>query len=218
MENTTVIDWTELHNLNGKYAVPKKTSKPKLQVGSCSSTIPDEFVDLHFAKCRKTWLGLTGNTIIKGSRYLVMPEDAAIVLLIALWLQEHGSKDNRHSVRTTLAFWLDLQDRGLTNRSPNHHRIKTIRDYLSARGCIDWQENNYQPPTADNAKDGKCCRWRLDEGLAALITTGGDSVGSSFLGNGQNLQPCKIFSINDTESVYWEAAEKEIEAIFWKAA
>jgi hypothetical protein len=222
LQNTTVIDWEELHRINGKYAVPEEVKKPTLHVGSCSTSIPDDFVAEHLESCRKAWLNLTGGEIIKGHRYVVAAEDAAVVMLIALWLQEHGTKDHRHSVRTTLAFWTDLQSRGLTDRSPNHHRIKTIRDYLSSRGCVDWLDNKYQPPSEKGAKDGICCKWRLDEAFAVLLMAGGDNVGTNFRGEGENLVPQMRMLREEAEqrkeSLFWEAAEREIEAIFQKAA
>lgn len=222
LQNTTVIDCMELHRINGKYAVPDTVKKPALHEGSCSVSIPDEFVAQHLESCRKTWLNLTGGQVIRGDRYLVHPDDAAIVLLIALWLQEHGTKDHRHSVRTTIAFWDDLQSRGHTVRSPNHHRIKTIRDYLSSRGCVDWLDHGYQPPSGKGAKDGICCKWRLDEVFAILLLTGGDNVGSEFRGEGEDLRPQMRFLREEAEwskeRHFWQAADKEIEALFQKAA
>lgn len=250
LQNTTIIDWQELCRINGKYAVgkyavkvekptlhsgscstsapegkyavPAAVKKPKLHVGSGSTSIPDEFVAEHLDSCLKAWLNLTGGEIIKGKRYVVAAEDAAVVMLIALWLKEHGTKDSRHSVRTTLAFWDDLQSRGLTDRSPNHHRIKSIRNYLSSRGCVDWLDNKYQPPSGKGAKDGICCKWRLDEFFAILLMAGGDNVGSEFRGEGENLRPQMRFLREEAEwckeSLFWEAADREIEAIFQKAA
>lgn len=222
LQNTTVIDWEELHQINGKYAVPEEVKKPTLHVGSCTTSIPDEFVAQHLEACRKAWLGLTGGEVIKGKRYVVAAEDAAVVMLIALWLQEHGTKDHRHSVRTTLAFWDDLQQRGLTDRSPNHHRIKTIRDHLSSRGCVDWLDNKYQPPSGKGARDGICCKWRLDEAFAVLLMAGGDNVVSDFRGEGENLCPQMRLLREEAElrkeKLFWQAAEREIEAIFQKAA
>lgn len=222
MQNTTVIDWEELHRINGEYAVPEEVKKPVLQEGSCSTSIPCEFVAEHLESCRKAWRNLTGGEIIKGNRYLVHPDDAAVVLLIALWLKEHGTKDHRHSVRTTLAFWDDLQQRGLTDRSPNHHRVKTVRDYLSSRGCVDWVDNKYQPPSGKGAKDGICCKWRLDETFAILLMAGGGNVGTEHRGKGENLRPQMRMLREEAEwrkeKLFWEAAEREIEAIFQKAA
>lgn len=222
LQNTTIIDWRELCRIKGKYAVADTVKKPALHEGSGSTSIPDEFVAEHLDACRKTWVNLTGNEVIKGERYHVHPDDAAVVLLIALWLQEHGTKDHRHSVRTTLAFWDDLQNRGLTDRSPNHHRIKTIRDYLSSRGCVDWLDNRYQPPSGKGAKDGICCKWRLDEVFAALLLAGGDNVGSDFRGEGENLVPQMRMLREEAEQkkeiLFWRAADMEIEAIVQKAA
>jgi hypothetical protein len=222
LQNTTVIDWRELCRVNGKYSVPAKAKKPTIHEGSGSATIPDEFVAEHLESCRKTWLNLTGGEVIKGKRYVVAAEDAAVVMLIALWLQEHGTKDHRHSVRTTLAFWDDLHSRGLTDRSPNHHRVKTIRDYLSSRGCVDWLDNRYQPPSGMGAKDGICCKWRLDEVFAVLLMAGGDNVGTAFRGQGENLVPQMRLLREEAElsmeRLFWQAADKELEAIFQKAA
>jgi hypothetical protein len=222
LQNTTVIDCMELHRINGKYAVPEAAKKPSLHVGSGSTSIPDEFIAEHLSSCRKGWLNLTGGEVIRGDRYLVHPDDAAIILLIALWLQQHGTKDHRHSVRTTVAFWEDLQLRGLTDRSPNHHRVKSVRDYLSSRGCVDWLDNRYQPPSGKGTKDGICCKWRLDEVFAILLLAGGDNVGTDFRGEGENLVPQMRLLREEAdlsrERLFWRAADKEIEAIFQKAA
>ena len=150
LQNTTVIDHTELYKNQGKYAVPEtfEKKKPTIHEGSGSTFIPDEFVHEHLESCRKGWLNLTGGEWIKGRKYLVSADDAAIVKLVTLWFTEHPNKNNRLSVRTILLFWQNLQDRNLTNRSPNHHRVKAIRDYLSGKRCVDWIDNGYQPPSA----------------------------------------------------------------------
>jgi hypothetical protein len=222
LQNTTVIDHTQLYRNMGKYAVPAAVKKPALHEGSCSTSIPDEFVAEHLDSCRKTWLNLTGGQVIKGKRYVVAAEDAAVVMLIALWLQDHGTKDHRHSVRTTLAFWDDLRNRGLADRSPNHHRVKSIRDYISSRGCVGWLDNRYQPPSGKGAKDGICCKWRLDEAFAVLLMAGGDNVGTDFRGEGENLVPQMRLLREEAdqrkEKLFWQAAEREMEAIFQKAA
>ncbi len=225
LKNTTVIDCMELHRINGKYAVPEmfeKLARPKLHEGSGSTYIPDDFVAENLDSCRKTWLNLIGGEVIKGYRYLVHPDDAAVVLLVALWLQDHGTKDHRHSVRTTLAFWDNLQSRNWTNRSPNHHRIKTIRDYLSSRGCVDWLDNKYQPPSDKEQKDGICCKWRLDDAFSALLRERGDNVGTDFMGQGENLRP-QMRLLREEEAMkkekqFWEAADREMEVIFGNAA
>ncbi len=225
LQKTTVIDCMELHRINGKYAVPEnfeKPAMPKLHEGSCSTSIPDDFVENNLDSCRKSWLNLIGGERVKGYRYLVHPDDAAVVLLVALWLQDHGTKDHRHSVRTTLAFWHDLQNRGLTDRSPNHHRIKAIRDYLSSRGCVDWLDNRYQPPSDKGQKDGICCKWRLEDSFAVLLVRGGDNVGTDFMGEGENLRPVMRLlreeEAMEKEKQFWEAADREMEVIFGNAA
>jgi len=87
---------------------------------------------------------------------------------------------------------------------------------------VDWLDNRYQPPSGTGAKDGICCKWRLDEIFAILLMSGGDNVGTDFRGKGENLVPQMRLLREEAElrkeKLFWEAADREIEAIFRKAA
>src|SRR5579864_7531068 len=119
-------------------------------------------------------------------------------------------------------------------RGWNHHRWKAIRDFLSARGHIDWQDHRYEFPSMENGKNvekrpkrGIACKWAISddfnwtlERVSSLNTS--SKGGTSFVdteirrlvltqGKGQNLRP-KPFPIRaERERLFWFRAEQACE-------
>ena len=144
-------------------------------------------------------------------------------LCLTKFLTENPFKDNRLSVRTLLAFWQQLHDDGHTDRSPNHHIIKAIRDHLSSRGLIDWKDNQYQPPSKDDAKDGVCCRWCLtgdfiDVVDAYLLSGERENVDNHYNGTGRYLVPVMRMIREEKKTLYYSWAEEQIEHFYSQAA
>jgi hypothetical protein len=59
-----------------------------------------------------------------------------------------GNFDKSLPCRRVAELWTGLYEAGDIDRGWNHHRWKVIRDFLSARGHIDWTDNRYEPPSA----------------------------------------------------------------------
>jgi hypothetical protein len=114
--------------------------------------------------------------------------------------------------------WFD----SLSNEDFDLHFQGQETFYFFGTPYVDWLDNSYQPPSGKGAKDGICCKWRLDEAFAVLLMAAGGNVGIDFRGEGENLVPQMRMLREEAEwrqeTLFWEAAEREIEAIFQKAA
>jgi len=219
LQNTTVLGWQELRTV--KYEVPQK-KKLKCKTGSAHKELAQEYID-QLPKLRKFWASFAPPITADGGRRHVTYEDGAVFLCLTKFLTDNPFKDNRLSVRTLLAYWQGLYDAGHTDRSPNHHIIKAIRDHLSSRGLIDWKDHRYQPPSGEGAKDGLCCRWCLTEDFVDIVDTfllngERENVDSHYKGTGEYLIPQMKLLREEKRAAYYSWAEDQIDELFGQAA
>jgi hypothetical protein len=98
-----------------------------------------------------------------GDRWAVTETDFAQAVVLLRFFTGNRNPDGSLPQRRVQELWAALCEAGDFTRPWNHHRWKTIRDWMSEMGWIHWQDNRYQVGTGRG--DGRACKWALHEDL-----------------------------------------------------
>jgi hypothetical protein len=117
---------------------------------------------------------ILGNEVLEcGKDRNVTAEDVAIFLMLF-----HFFSTNKQSLETGAMpyirfkhLWEALYKAGDVNRGFCNKRWKAIRDLLTARKFIDWEDESYEPPVGEGEDKvkGKACKWLANEVLIELV-------------------------------------------------
>lgn len=203
-----------------KWPTPKaETSTKKVKKAIVAGSVSGKFINDDelaaipaFERLYREWVGPND---LMARKFRVTAHDFAVAMVLLRHFKADPSWNGGLPVRRAGKLWKGLKDAGDTDRGWNHHRWKKIRDFLSARGHIDWTDHRYEVPTVVKDENGKkdqkkskrgiACKWAItdeyDQWLerVALITAPNigeaSSVDTGFRklvppqGNGKNLRP-----------------------------
>lgn len=106
---------------------------------------------------------LTNNCKLKARNHVVTDDDFSIALLILFFIKNNPNSDGSIPTERVKQLWKSLYHYHDVNRNWNHHRWKTIRDFLSLNGYINWKDNNYSFGDKKSKKKGIACKWELSQ-------------------------------------------------------
>ena len=167
-ESTTRMTPHDLRKLPELFPVaepePKtevETSVPKVVKGSVSGKLvnPDDIRKLE--PLAKDLLELNKPEVGRSSRAVVVAEDVQMTLAIVRAFTLHPNPDGSIPVMRAKAIWDAVHAAGDTPRAFSFHRWAAIRNMLSDKGLLEWEEQTYQ--------FGKACKWRASEALMARM-------------------------------------------------
>ena len=122
---------------------------------------------------RKVATTLMASHVLKTSgRSVVTTEDVATFLLLLKFFTGRMNADGSLPVRRFEGLWAGLYEAGDLERAFDCHRFKSIRDYLSDLGLIDWQDSTFIVPRIDEAgrkRKGRACKWMAGASLMELL-------------------------------------------------
>lgn len=176
LRNTTKLTVYDLMRLP---IVEKKKKRrvakegPQICGSICVKAISDEELKElggHYREVAETLLevhklGTAGRTVAR-------VEDVAIFLLLVKFFSENMNGDGSLPVERWKKMWQALFEAGDVQRAFCPQRFKSIRDYLSSLGLLDWQDETYCLGWYDNGGEyhkGKACKWRASEKLMAML-------------------------------------------------
>jgi hypothetical protein len=188
------------------------------------------------------------STLTGGKNYLptnrdvrVRPEDWHIFCCFLRHAKKNPNSDGSCPMnwilgckkRNQKGFWGILKEAGYTDRSPDHHRIKAMRDFASELGFINWIDHRYEAGEEINGEfvPGVACRWSITEEFSVLLNgssnkeEGGRRGIASFMGGnlcqipvpkgtGQHLLPELALIRTNYEELWLEDASKRLEKLF----
>lgn len=186
-----------------------------------------------FERLYREWIG--PNDLMAG-KFRVTAHDFAVAMVLLRHFKTDPNGDGSLPTRRVGELWTGMFLAGDVQRGWNHHRWKVIRDFLSARGHIDWTEYRYEYETVVLDEDGKkdvkksqrgiACKWGIsaefDDHLAFFVACNAGEA--SFVdtkkcnlvppqGKGQNLKPRPFPLRVEMEQKFWVRAFEACETL-----
>jgi hypothetical protein len=205
--------------VSGEPKMPKQSVKPAAGSVSGKNINPEE-LDL-MPTWERLFRRLRKDKALYGARWLVTDTDFAQAIVLLRFFTEAENRNPDGSLPQCRAQELRtaLYDAGDFERPWNHHRWKAIRDWMSQRGWLDWQDNRYQIGTGRG--DGVACKWALHPDFAqeldALALCQGQAAasfadtGEIQRGRGEPLKPVRYHWFKQVErALLWLEVEKVI--------
>lgn len=186
-----------------------------------------------FERMYREWVGPKD---LMAGKFRVTAHDFAVAMVILNHFKVDPNSDGSLPTRRVGEMWTGLFTAGDVQRGWNHHRWKVIRDFLSARGHIDWKEHRYEYETVVLDKDGNkdvqkskrgiACKWAISEEFHDHLTiivacnVGGVSfvdTKKQFLvpqhGKGENWKPQPFPLRAEMEQEFWHRAYEACESL-----
>ena len=119
---------------------------------------------------------------VDGSRQQIIAEDLAIALMIGKFFTEDMNADGSMPTKRWRKMWTAMKDAGDIERQYSGPRFKTIRNFLTGLGLIDWEDEKYQVGWVDDEgkyHKGKAAKWKFSAELMATFEDA-DRGGASF--------------------------------------
>jgi len=172
-ESPAVVQWPLVK------APARKETKPVS--GSVSGKfIGDEDIEAipAFERLYREWVGPQD---LMAGKFRVTAHDFAVAMVLLRHFKAQPNNDRTLPCRRVQELWNGLKEAGDIDRAWNHHRWKAIRDFLSARGHIDWTDHRYEQPgmvknevgewSRSKDKNGKssrgiACKWAITDQFA----------------------------------------------------
>jgi hypothetical protein len=209
-EPETVIKWPVV-----KPEGSAKRKKNTIVAGSVSGKfINDEELAAipAFERLYREWVGPDD---LMARKFRVTAHDFAVMMVLLRHFKAQPNCDKTLPCRRAEELWTGLYHAGDVDRGFCHHRWRKLRDFLSARGHIDWTDHRYEPPCVVKDENGKkdqqkssrgiACKWAITDQydhwlervsfITALNTGEASFVDTGFRklvppqGNGKNLRP-----------------------------
>lgn len=117
-----------------------------------------------FERLYREWVGPDD---MMAGKFRVTAHDFAVAMLLLRHFKAQPNDDRSLPCRRVQELWTGLWDAGDIHRAWNHHRWKKIRDFLSARGHIDWTDHRYEPPVMVKNEKGKWGRAKDGNGKSS---------------------------------------------------
>lgn len=144
-----------------------KFNKKNKNKGSISDKLFSEKDLKNIDAYKKIFNKLTDNCKLKARNHVVTDEDFAIALLILIFIYNNPNSDDTIPTERVKQLWISLFTYHDINRNWNHHRWKTIRDFLSLNKFIDWKDNTYS--FGNKNIKGISCKWKLKEKFVLYV-------------------------------------------------
>jgi hypothetical protein len=131
-----------------------------------------------FERLYREWVGPQD---LMAGKFRVTAHDFAVAMVLLRHFKAQPNNDRSLPCRRVQELWNGLKEAGDIDRAWNHHRWKVIRDFLSARGHIDWTDHRYEQPgmvkdhdgvwSRSKDKNGKssrgiACKWAITDQFA----------------------------------------------------
>ena len=165
-----------------------------------------------FERLYREWVGPDD---LMAGKFRVTAHDFAVMMVLLRHFKAQPNADKTLPCRRAEQLWTGLYSAGDVDRGFCHHRWRTLRDFLSARGHIDWTDHCYEPPCVGRIEEGSqdrkkssrgvACKWAItdefDQRLQRIsFITAPNIGGASFVdtdfrklvppqGRGRNLRP-----------------------------
>jgi hypothetical protein len=126
--------------------------------------------DGHYRRVATTLM--ESHVLETSGRSVVITEDVAIFMLCLIFFTSWMNADGTLPVRRFEGLWSGLYEAGDVGRSFDCHRFKSIRDYLSDLGLIDWADKTYVVPKFDESgtrRVGRACKWKAGRQLMEML-------------------------------------------------
>lgn len=160
--------YLSIQEIEKQYSSFKLKNKNK-NIGSVSNKLFQEDDLKILPEYKKIFNLLTNNCKLKARNHIVTDDDFSIALLILFFIKKNPNIDGSIPTERVKQLWKSLYHYHDVNRNWNHHRWKTIRDFLSLNGYINWKDNNYSFGDKKNKKKGIACKWELSQKFLSYI-------------------------------------------------
>lgn len=107
-----------------------------------------------FERMYREWVGPDD---LMAGKFRVTAHDFAVAMVLLRHFKAQPNNDRTLPCRRVGELWTGLYHAGDVDRGFCHHRWKRIRDFLSARGHIDWTDHRYERPAMVKDENGKWC-------------------------------------------------------------
>mgnify|MGYP005850395331 CR=1 FL=1 len=203
-----------------RFPTPKaEVSTKKVNKAIVAGSVSNKFINEDelaaipaFERLYREWVGPND---LMARKFRVTAHDFAVMMVLLRHFKAQPNCDKTLPCRRAEELWTGLYHAGDVDRGFCHHRWRKLRDFLSARGHIDWTDHRYEPPCMAKDENGKkdqkkssrgiACKWAItdqyDHWLERVsFTTALKSGEASFVdtglrklvppqGNGKNLRP-----------------------------
>lgn len=160
--SSTNNQYLSIQEIEKQYSLYKLKNKNK-NLGSVSNKLfsKDDLDKLKGYK--KVFNLLTNNHKLKARNHVVTDDDFSIALLILDFIRKNPNNDGSIPTERVKQLWKSLYKYHDVNRNWNHHRWKTIRDFLSLNNYINWKDNKYSFGDKNTKRKGIACKWELSQ-------------------------------------------------------
>jgi hypothetical protein len=160
LEQITLIknQYLSINQIEKEYFIDIKNNKNE---GSTSNKLFSKEDLEKIEAYKKIFNTLTDNCRLRARKHIVTDEDFAIGLLILLFINKNPNEDGSIPTERVKQLWISLFKYHNIKRNWNHHRWKTIRDFLSSKSLINWKDNKYNFGDKYNNIKGNACKWSL---------------------------------------------------------
>jgi hypothetical protein len=103
---------------------------------------------------------------LRHGRYAITATDVALALVVLRFITANMNADGSLPHERVERLWTSLYEAGDFARPFNCHRWAAVRDWLSARGWVEWEDERYYFSTLAPGS-GQAAKWRLEAGFMA---------------------------------------------------
>ena len=182
-----------------------------------------------FERLFREWVGPDD---LMAGKFRVTAHDFAVAMMLLRHFKADTNRDGSLPTRRVGELWTALYKSGDIQRGWNHHRWKRIRDFLSAKGHIDWTDHRYQYGGLVGEKNvrGIACKWKITDefccnleqvSLVSALNAGGASFVDTKIrnliptqGNGHYFKPKRFPLWVEREQKFWLRASDACEKLF----
>jgi hypothetical protein len=172
LRHTTRIDERRVSDLYRWWRTnhePRKQVTATAKSGSVTGHVVDREALDRFDAYRHIAHRLLPEPLKTSGREVATAEDLAILVLILEACTRRMNADGSMPTARIEANWQALYESGGVERPFNPKRYACLRDYLSRKGLLDWQDESYLPHLLSTDGKGKAAKWRAGERLLAMI-------------------------------------------------
>jgi len=151
-----------------KANVPAKKEKKPILAGSVSNKFITEEQLANIPAYEQLYRQWVGPNDLMAGKFRVIAHDFAVAMMLLQHFKADANYDESLPIRRVQELWTALYNAEDITRGFNHHRWKVIRDFLSARGHINWIDNRYETPSMAKNENGKWCRTKGSNGKVSV--------------------------------------------------
>ena len=204
-ESTTRMTAHELRALPERFPVAEavesepevKSPAPRIVKGSVLGKLVDPGDIRKLEPLAKELLRLHAPEVGRSSRAVVTVEDVQTALALIRACTLHPNPDGSMPLMRVKALWDAAFKAGDTGRAFSFHRFQAIRDMLSDRELLEWEDAEYC--------FGKACRWRASEKLMGMMES---VLSSDTASSTTTLSPSSIVVCNTIAESLRDRPEK----------